>query len=378
MFNIEDLKRDEFMLDGPFARKGYDWWWHSLTARDAETGEEKPFFFEAFTINPALGGKEPVFGQLLANKAAGIKPSYLMIKAGCWGVGARQLHRFFGWDDVTIHKGAPFAVTAGDCYLTENRFRGSVCVSKEESIEHPEYMCGYGTIEWDLEIDKHIPFNVGYGASMPLRFMKAFEMYWHVGGMKTAYKGTITLDGRKYIVSPENCFGYADKNWGSNFTSPWVWLSSNDLTSKITGKRLENSAFDIGGGRPKVYFAALDRQLLSAFWYEGEEFEFNFSKFWKGLGTKFDCRETVSEIQWHVRQESVKAVVDVKVRCKKEDMLLINYESPDGMKRHNRLWNGGNGIGKIALYRKVEGGRELVDDIIARHIGCEYGEYDPE
>ena len=33
------------------------------------------------------------------------------------------------------------------------------------------------------------------------------------------------------------------------------------------------------------------------------------------------------------------------VTCQKKDMLLVNYESPDGAKRHKRLWNGGNGVG---------------------------------
>ena len=31
------------------------------------------------------------------------------------------------------------------------------------------------------------------------------------------------------------------------------------------------------------------------------------------------------------------------ITCEKQDMLLVNYKSPDGAKRHNRLWNGGNG-----------------------------------
>lgn len=39
------------------------------------------------------------------------------------------------------------------------------------------------------------------------------------------------------------------------------------------------------------------------------------------------------------------AVMKVRVRCKKADMLLVNYEASDGSKRHNRLWNGGNGEG---------------------------------
>ncbi len=48
MFNKHDISRDECMLTGAQANCGYDWWWHSFTARDAETGEEKPFFIEFF------------------------------------------------------------------------------------------------------------------------------------------------------------------------------------------------------------------------------------------------------------------------------------------------------------------------------------------
>lgn len=67
--------------------------------------------------------------------------------------------------------------------------------------------------------------------------------------------------------------------------------------------------------------------------------------------------------------------METDVHCKKSDMLLANYEAPDGTKRHNRLWNGGNGVGRIRLYRKGKDGRTLIDDIAAYNIGCEYGEY---
>ena len=63
MFDRHDTGRDAFQLEGPLAAKGYDWWWHSFTAKDAETGKRKPFFIEFFICNPALGGEKPVFGQ---------------------------------------------------------------------------------------------------------------------------------------------------------------------------------------------------------------------------------------------------------------------------------------------------------------------------
>jgi hypothetical protein len=193
--------------------------------------------------------------------------------------------------------------------------------------------------------------------------------------MKSAFKGTITLSGRKYIVTPEKSYGYADKNWGRDFTSPWVWLSSNCLRSKLTGKTLENSVFDIGGGRPKIYFVPLDRRLLGVFWYEGKEYDFNFSHVLLNVKTEFSFEEKDDVVLWHVRQENRYAAMETEVSCKKADMLLVNYEAPDGSKKHNHLWNGGNGVGTVKLYDKVGGKLKLVDEIEATHIGCEYGEY---
>lgn len=375
MTNKHDLKRNAFMLNGSFAKKGYDWWWHSFTAVNEKTGEEKPFFIEFFTCNPAKGGDKPIFGQLTQNKENGIFPSYLMIKAGWWGEDHAQLHRFFGWSDVKIHKNAPYSVSSGDCFASDTKLSGKISVSEEECAAHPEYMCDAGTMEWNLTLDKQIAFNVGYGAGAFFRAIKAFEMYWHAEGIKTVYSGTIVCNGEKYNVLPETSYGYADKNWGRGFTSPWVWLSSCNLVSKITGEKLENSAFDIGGGRPKVYFMAMNKKLLASFTYKGEDFEFNFSKFWTGCKTEFSSSETDSDIIWHVRQETKKAIMETDVTCKKKDMLNVNYEAPDGSKRHNRLWNGGNGTGEIKLYRKKGRKKELVDDVTALNIGCEYGVY---
>lgn len=364
------------MLRGPLRRLGYDWWWHSFTGRDEQTGEEKPFFIEFFVCNPALGSDLPIFGQLPENREKGSRPSYLMVKAGAWGEDHAQLHRFFAWDDVAMHADAPYSIEADDCFASETVLRGSIQIAPEEALAHPEWMCDAGRMKWDLTVDKQVAFNVGYGASKPLRDMEAFAMYWHAEGMKSAFRGWVEFGDRRYIVTPETCFGYADKNWGRDFTSPWVWLSSNHLTSRLTGERLENSVFDIGGGRPKIYFVPLDRRLLGAFWYEGKEYDFNFSKVWLDVKTKFSFREDEESVYWHVIQENVHALMETKITCRKKDMLLVNYEAPDGSKKHNRLWNGGNGRGVIKLYERR--GRELIliDDIAVTHVGCEYGEYD--
>ena len=376
MFDHHDITRNAFMLHGPLAHHGYDWWWHSFTAQDAETGEDKPFFIEFFICNPALAEDQPTLGQLPENRRAGRRPSYLMVKAGTWGREHFQLHRFFSLRKVRIHGDAPYEVEAEDCYASETALKGSIRILPEEAAAHPEWMCDAGELSWDLKLDKQIAFNVGYGASKPLRDVEAFAMYWHAEGMKTAVSGSVTCGGRKYIVTPEKSYGYADKNWGRDFTSPWVWLASSCLKSKRDGRMLANSAFDIGGGRPKIYFVPLDRRLLGVFYYEGKEYDFNFSHVWLNVKTEFSFEEQEELVHWHVRQENRNAVMDTEVFCRKEDMLLVNYEAPDGSKKHNRLWNGGNGWGTVRLYDKVGEELQLVDEIEATHIGCEYGEYD--
>lgn len=372
MFNKREIARNACQLYGGQAKCGYDWWWHSFTGYNVETGEQKAFFVEYFLCNPALGKDSPVLGQLPENKKNNAKPSYLMVKAGAWGEDAAQLHRFFGWNNIEVSFDVPFSVKAGDCYCTEDKMYGHVKVTKEDAKQHPEWMCQSGEMSWSLQIDKKVAFHVGYGAGSLFRKLQLFEMFWHAEGMKTAYAGEVVWNGQKYIVDSKSSYGYADKNWGKDFTSPWVWLSSNNLTSKKTGKKLENSVFDIGGGCPKIGPVALKRKLLSAYWYEGKCYEFNFSKFWTFTRTKFECKETDTQIIWHVEQKTWNNRMVTDVTCQKKDMLLVNYEAPNGTKRHNRLWNGGNGIGTVKLYHKGK----LIDEVIAENIGCEYGEYD--
>jgi len=371
-FAKSDMAREACMLKGRLAQKGYDWWWHSFTGRNKKTGEEKAFFVEFYGCNPARGRNEPILGQLPQNKLMGRGPSYLMVKAGAWGEDAAQLHRFFAWNEVKMK--APYFISAEDCFLSETQTWGQIQVTREEAVKHPEYMCQPGKMAWDLRIEKQVPFNVGYGAGFLLRTIHAFEMYWHAEGMKTRYSGKVWWNGEEYDVIPDKSYGYADKNWGSDFTDTWIWLSSNHMKSRLTGRVLENSAFIIGGGRPRIFGIPLDRKLLGGFYYEGKEYDFNFSKFWTFPRTKFDCRETEDEIIWRVRQENRNAIMHAQIRCKKKDMLRINYEAPDGSKRHNRLWNGGNGTGRIRLYKKEGIYRMMIDDISVRNVGCEYGE----
>jgi hypothetical protein len=137
-----------------------------------------------------------------------------------------------------------------------------------------------------------------------------------------------------------------------------------------------NSVFDIGGGSPGIGGFEIRDKLLGAMFYEGTEMEFNFTKVWTDPKTRFDCKETDTDVIWHIELQNAAYVMLVNAKCSKSDMILINYEAPDGIKLHNRLWNGGNGEGIIKLYRKNGSEKELIDEIYAKNIGCEWGEYD--
>jgi hypothetical protein len=90
---------------------------------------------------------------------------------------------------------------------------------------------------------------------------------------------------------------------------------------------------------------------------------------------KFHCYETDDEIVWMIAADAPDSALRLKASCKKKDMLLINYEAPNGKKLHNRLWNGGTGTGRLKLYHKKNHKLILTDDIDMKSIGCEYGEY---
>lgn len=370
------LDRNAFMLSGSLAKHGYDWWWHNFTAADSETGEEKAFFIEYFVINPALAKERPVLGQLPQHQHEGLKPSYVMIKAGVWGQNARQIHQFYSPLALKVQND-PLHIQVGDCELSETLLKGSCALSLEEAKQHPEYMSDAGQMSWSLRVNKKIPYVVGYGASKPFRALKAFDMFWHAAGISATYEGEVILDGRRYVVTPERSFGYADKNWGRDFTSPWLWMSSCHLISETTGKLLTNSAFDFGGGRPSVYGIAFSRKLLGCLVYEGKCYEFNFSKFWTRSNIVFGFNESDPLLNhWTLVATNPHAKVAIELYCKKDEMLFMNYEAPDGKKRHNRLWNGGNAFGKLKLY-EVQGKQEtLIDTITIKNAGCEYGEYD--
>ena len=149
--NKHDIRRNLPVYESKAEKTGYDWWRHSFVGRNNKTGKQRTFFIEYFLINPALGGMEPVFGT----KEEGVKPSYLLIHAGCWGEKGQKFQRYFGTEQVDSAEGF-LKIVAGDCFLSETNMWGSVKVSKQDQEENPHLKSDTGSMMWSLHVNKKI------------------------------------------------------------------------------------------------------------------------------------------------------------------------------------------------------------------------------
>lgn len=360
-------KRNAYMLNRSNHKNAYDWWWHSLVAENTETGAREPFFIEYYVINPGLGGPEPVFGQLPGVKK---KPSYAMIKAGKWGEDKAQIHNFWGIKEFEASR-EKMDVRIGSNHADDYELKGSVKVSREEAENRPEMMSDAGEMSWNLKAEKDLHYSVGYGASLPFRRSNLFSMFWHVQGMKTRYSGTISFNGQEYRVRPESSAGYQDKNWGKDYTNPWIWLNCNNFTDS-SGESVESASLDIGGGNPRIAGISIGEKILAAFRYRGELYDFNFTRL---IAQKQDweCRVEDNHVFWDVDVSNRTHRLKVRFSAPRKDMIQVNYENPKGEKNHRELWNGGHASGSVELYRKK--GDRLICHLDGELGGCEYGRY---
>lgn len=365
--------KNGYKLTGRRAKNGYDWWWHSFTGYSEKTGKPRSFFIEYYVINPGLSPEKPVFGQLPENKQAGKLPSYCMIKAGAWGDGAVQLHRFFPANALHMPGTDVLSLTLEECLLTETQLRGSVNITPEDAATHPEWMCDAGSLEWDLSAEKILPYDVGYGSSALFDRIGAFAMYWHAEGLYTRFKGTVVFNGERFLVEPDTCAGYQDKNWGTDYTVPWIWLNCNKFVSRNTGKPA-NAFLDVGGGCPVVFGIKLNRRILTAFYYNNELFEFNFSKFWQRSKQQFRSWHEDGYVHWDIVSQKPGVKLEIRFKCPKNTMIRVNYENPAGIKHYNALWNGGFAEGEVVFSKKINGRWEVIDVLDGTMGGCEYGE----
>ena len=274
---------ERYMLKGSLRKNGFDRWRLVTSGFNKTTGEERTFLIEFYVVNPALSPKEVVLGfksrkaqsaadlqYALAGTQAAIniqsekyvQPSFVMVKAGVLGRGGKQINAYFPCSSLQVGKN-DFIVkvssgTDEECFLSDGECYGSVSVSQAQLNDMPELLSQAGLMAWNLKFKKQISFSPDY---------KGKGIHWSSFGGRTVFEGKVLLDGEEYVVIPKKSYGYVDKNWGKDFTSPFFHLSASNFTSLINGKSLDCSCLAVQG----VYNERLS--VLSSI--EGNKIEFH-------------------------------------------------------------------------------------------------------
>ncbi len=349
-------------------------WWHSFSGVSAESGETRTFFVEFFLINPGLDRGKAILGLHPYYRRRGIKPSYVMIKAGVYpgddGQPGRQLHAFYSASALNATK-CPLIMQVGDCTYREDRITGRVEVTEQEARRRC-MMSDAGSMEWDLEVYKAVSCHTGFLAGRLSRFLNALDSYWHGEGIRSFFRGTVTLDGEQYVVNADTSYGYADKHWGRSFNKPWLQFACCSLTSRRTGRELRHSALAVNGCCPRFLFIPLRRRLMIQLSYTGESIDFGFGRNFPFGKCRWETKETGKRFIWHIMARNRQYMIKISGSCTKEKMLKLKYENPDGGRSRTPLQSGGSGIGTVEIYRIVKGERELLDTLDMTNALCIY------
>ncbi len=381
--NLSDLTRNSCMLGNFSAKRGYMRWWHSFSGRNVQTGTARTFFVEIFMINPALGGARPILGQHPHFKKRGMKPSYVMVKAGVFpdenGNEGRQLHAFYPISSLRTTD-SPLVMQAGNVssendnspeddiscgnfLYSEDRLTGFVHVSPEKARRR-SLMTEAGYMKWDLTVSKSVSCHTGILAGRLFRALHLLNSFWHGEGIRSFFQGSVILDGDVYEIIPDLSYGCADKHWGRSFNKPWFQFTCSKMTSGRTGKELRHSVLAVNSFCPRFLCFSFRHKFMLQLTYMGEDFQFTHCR--------LDTKETGRRFVWHMSARNKTAVLKLSGSCKKAEMLHLQYENPDGVKSKLPLWAGSDGVGAIQLYRRVSGARELVDSLKLENALCIY------
>lgn len=372
--NLSDLTRNSYMLQGSLTKRGYVRWWHSFSGTEPETGKTRTFFVEIFVVNPGLGQERPILGWRPRSKRHGPRPSYVMVKAGVFpdesGEGGRQLHTFYPISALEA-TGTPLVMRLtgddaspcqkGDCLYSEDRLKGFVYVTQEEA-RHRSFMADAGYMEWDLTVLKELSCHTGIRGGKLFQSLHLLDSYWHGEGIRSYFKGSVTLDDVIYEVTPELSYGYADKHWGRRFDRHWFQFACGCLESSRSEGQLRHSALALTAFSPRFLCFSLRRRFLVQLTYMDEDFECS--------RCKWEAKETENRYIWHILAQNKDVVIKISGSCTKWELLQLRYESPDGKRVKSPLQAGSGGIGTLQFYRKTPQGRELRDSLKLKGALC--------
>ena len=377
-------RNEKYMLKGSLKKNGFDRWRLVTTASNMNTGEERVFFIEFYTVNPGLSPKEYVLGYKSRNKLsedelhsalAGslsaknmstetlVHPSFVMVRAGVLCENGKHIDSYFPSEQIQTGKTDLLFKVGSDesdyCSLTTSSTYGTVHITRTELIENPEFMCHPGKISWNLRYTKQISFPVAKGKGIA----------WSPSGARTVFEGRIVLDGEDYEVTAQKSCGYFEKSWGKNLPEKQFHLNSSNLTSIINGKTLEKSCFVVDGeygGGINVFVSLGDKTVLFPA-SKSKRYDVNYEF------TENPDTEEGTKFHWSVSISDSKYVVDIDGYSMDTSMFIRGYECPEGKRRLLKTAGSGTGTGELRLYEKVKKNLVLIEHVHIADMIADYG-----
>lgn len=355
-------------------------------------GGERMFFIEMESINPALSPDKVALGykfnanikiEDLTAALAGTQaasdigkedtppPSYIAVRAGTFGTGAKQLVLYEKTSSLVTDKGKLCSVAG--CTFEDDTLTGSISLSKEDALDHPEYMCDTGKITWSVKYLCNTSFRALYNKGTDR---------WMPLGARATFSGTVVLDGAEYEVSGNRSYGYVDFSECKKgaLPLPYFHISSSRLTSHITGRPMTDSCFVVHGlyGNAKDRVAVglkLGDRVITLPVTNGK------------VKTIQECVEAPADeggerLHWSMSVElngsvfSGRYVVDIDVMCHTNLLYVRNIELPEGNRKLMRLLAGGDGVGTVRLFQYVKKNLVLVEEAHIASSFCEFGQAD--
>ncbi len=375
-------KLNRYQLSGAQKKNGLNTWRYVFNGFENVTGVERKFFIEFSMLNPYLSPSEAVLGfknravvsaEDLQNVLAGsiaakkfqsesyVVPSYVVVRAGVLGVGAKQFCLYSAAKNVKLNS-KQFEISVENCVFSEDKLSGHIDIAPMDLQEHPEYLCDSGIMSWELRYEIRRDFHSGYNGN---------GFCWFPVGSRTVLAGNVTLDGKVYTVIPKKSAGYFDRRFGKDVPFPWLHISSSNLTSIISGKTLLESSFAVQG--------IFDDRVSVLLDFEGSTVAFTADKGRRSFETHWDFTQApasdgADKLHWTVSVHNKKFVIDVDVFCPAPLMFVRNFELPCGGRKTIKMLCGSAGSGEIRLYKRIRRNLELIEHAQISGALCEFGQ----
>lgn len=375
------LKTNNYKLTKTSLKKcGFDRWRYVFNAVNATNGEERCFFIEIEVLNPLLNSDRVILyesqneniraADLQAALAGNIElenaeekpaPSYCCVCVGILGRNPRRLTRYIPVCEFSFKKNA-FNIKSDACIFSENSLTGIQEVTRDDCRRLPlGTRSDVGKMEWNLKYETIFE-------SAPVSSNKTFS--WYASGIKTQFSGRVIFDGVEFLISPDNSFGYADKAWGEEMPCPFLHINSSRMISIFTGKMMRDSAFTLESN--------LEGKVVVLSRFGEKEFSFGPKKKIKKYDSGWRCVRSPSnsggeELHWSVSINSKKYILDVDVFSAVNELIIKDYDMPQGGGALLKVVSGASATGEIRLYRQIKKSLELILHAKIVSAVAEYG-----